>query len=546
MALVAAADFDRIKASAQRFASGFTTGQKVMTALAVVAVVAGGFVFMQIAGKPSYGVLFSNLQATDAAQITTKLQAANVPYQLTDGGATILVPQNDVYQERINMASAGLPTNGNVGLSLLDKEGITTSQQTQQADYQQAIQGELASTIEAIQGVQSATVNVALPQTSTFAASNQSPTGASVLVTMDSGQTLQDGQVQAIVHLVASSVPGLSADDVTVSDSSGNLLAGPGVNNGLGQQSQTEAEYDSGVQSKISAFLAPILGPDNADIQVSSQFNFNQTSTSTTGLQLGPNGVPITAVTSTSTSVETLNNGSTAGGGLGTTLTTTTPGSSFTTSQSQSSVATGQTQTTTVVAPGAIEAQSIAVVVNKNSLPAGTSIAALQSEVAGAVGVNTARGDRLVMTALPFSTTQAQAAAKQAAAAAAAKKQQEMLSLIRGGVVGLVIAAALFLLWRSARKTRAERPPLSLGPPVALPFDTMAAMPPMDETTEVPAIQVGRMSEKPKVELASDMANFIDSQPDEVAILLRSWMQDRKPTPRPAGVGSGSAERPAS
>ena len=127
------------------------------------------------------------------------------------------------------MASAGLPaSSSNVGLGILDKEGITTSQTTQQADYLQALQGELQQTIESIHGVTGAQVNLAMPEANTFAVNNATPTGASVLVDTGQGESLSGGEVQAIVHLVASSVPGLNSSQVTVADANGDLLSGPG------------------------------------------------------------------------------------------------------------------------------------------------------------------------------------------------------------------------------------------------------------------------------------------------------------------------------
>ena len=145
MALVPATDINRIKASLHRFASGFTRGQKAVTIASIVGVMLIGGIFMSLSGKPSYSILFSNLSPSDAGAITTKLATDHVQYQLQDGGATILVPQNAVDQERLSVAQAGLPSqaSSSSGLSILDKEGITTSQLTQQADYLQAIQSEL-------------------------------------------------------------------------------------------------------------------------------------------------------------------------------------------------------------------------------------------------------------------------------------------------------------------------------------------------------------------------------------------------------------------
>src|SRR5579875_514481 len=148
MALVPISDISKLKEGARRFASGFTRGQKAATILALVGLVVIGIIYMSLAGKPTYSILFTNLQPAAAAQITATLANDHVPYQLADGGATILVPENEVDQERLAVAQAGLPTSpSSGGLSILDKEGITTSQVTQQADYLQAIQQELEQTI---------------------------------------------------------------------------------------------------------------------------------------------------------------------------------------------------------------------------------------------------------------------------------------------------------------------------------------------------------------------------------------------------------------
>ena len=182
-----------------------------MTALAIVGVVIGGVMFTSWANKPSYSPLYSNLAASDAASITSKLASDKVPYRLTDAGGTIEVPVNDVYSERIKLAAAGLPSSGQSGYSLLDKQGITTSEFTQQVDFQRAMEGELAKTITAIDGVAAASVHLVIPQQDVFAQST-STASAAVLVSMTPGSSLSPTQVQAIVHLVASSVEGPRPD----------------------------------------------------------------------------------------------------------------------------------------------------------------------------------------------------------------------------------------------------------------------------------------------------------------------------------------------
>ncbi len=526
MALVAQADVDRWRAGARRFADGFTPGQKAVTVVAVLVMLVGGYFFMSVASKPSYAPLFTNLQPSDAASITQKLASDHVPYQLQDGGSSIFVPQNDVDQERITMAAAGLPAaSSNVGLGILDKEGITSSQTTQDADYLQALQGELQSTIESIHGVTGAQVNLALPQANTFAVNNAGPTGASVLVDTAQGNTLSGGQVQAIVHLVASSVPGLNSSEVTVADSNGNLLSGPGVDTSAGSNDSATGNFETSQQAKIASYLASVLGQGNAEIQVNANLNFNQVSTVTNGLQTDPTtGKPVSTPTETQTSTETATGGATAGGTLGTPTATGNSGSgNFQNSSSTTNYATGTVTQTQKNAPGTLENQSIAVLVNQKSMPKGVSLATLKQGVAAAAGVSAARGDTLVMSEAPFSTATEAAASKAAAAAEAQNSKASMSALIRTAVVVLIIAAVLFLLWRSAKKNRVpRRTPVLVPTPmaVALDYDQGAEL-----TGQVAAIG-GEHSDAG--DRTAEVGKFIDSQPAEVAALLRAWTKERE------------------
>jgi len=528
MTLVAATDVERWKAGARRFADGFTPGQKAVTVIAVAALVLGGLLYMSTSGAPNYAPLFTNLQPSDAAAITAKLTSDKVPYQLQSGGTTILVPQNEVDQERINMAQAGLPASStNVGLGILDKEGITTSQMTQQADYLQALQGELQQTISAIHGVTGVQVNLAIPVNNTFALSNSSPTGASVLVDMAVGQSLSSGEVQAIVHLVASSVPGLDAANVTVADSNGDLLAGPGVDTSAGSNSNATSAFDASQQAKIASYLQSVLGAGNSDIQVNAQLNFNKVSTTTNGFQLGANNKPISVPTQTQQSKQSATGGAGAGGVLGTTTAVPATGTgtgNYTNTSTSTSYQTGTVTQTNQQAPGTVQYQSVAVLVNAKSLPKGVTLATLRQGVSAAAGLNTARGDTLSMSAVPFSTASQVAAARAASAARAAQSAQKLSGMVRTAVVVLAILIVLFLLWRSAKRARAVQRTVVAVPPS---FNYAAeSVPAMDATMRIAAIQEGS-HKGADPELGPDMAQFIDSQPEEVAALLRTWMHDR-------------------
>lgn len=521
MAVVPANVVDRARSGARQFASGFTTGQKAVTIAAIVAAIVGGVVMMSVTGKPNYSPLFTNLQPADAASITSKLASAKIPYQLANGGRTVMVPANDVNQERLAMAQSGLPSGGTVGLSLLDKEGITTSNMTQQADYLRALQGELEQTIDSISGVASSQVNIAMPANQDFSLTNSTPTGASVMVSLQQGQSLSQGEVDAIVHLVASSIPNLDSKNVTVADSTGDLLAGPGISAGMagGGSSQTNA-FDASVAQKVQAYLASVVGAGNADVQVNASLDYSQVSTTTNSILTGPGGKPVSFCTQQTNHNETYSGaGAPPGGTAGAITATNTSGTgTYNNTQTSQTCETSQQTQTIDQAPGTLKSEQVAVLLNSKAVPSGVNLNALKAGVAAAAGIVTTRGDQLAFSTMPFNSVSAQQAAAAAKAAAAANKSKAMSSLIKEAVVFLIIAVVLFLLWRSAKKAR-------MVPTVLNPADIEAlrAAREIEHTTMMPAVAVPEIG--PSTE-ALTLNSFIDSQPDEVAGMLRSWLQD--------------------
>jgi flagellar M-ring protein FliF len=483
---------------------------------------------MSLSGKPSFTPLFTNLQPADAANVTSKLTSDKVPYQLSDNGSTVSVPANQVAQERISLASAGLPAQSTVGLSLLDKTGITSSNMTQQADYLRALQGELEQTIDAIHGVSSSQVNVAMPANDSFSLTDSGPTGASVLVDMQPGQSLSSSEVQAIVHLVGSSIPNLDAKTVTVADSSGNLLAGPGVGEGNGATDSETASYDSAVQSKVQSYLNAVLGQNNADVQVNATLDYDQVSTTTQSIVPGANGQQSSFCTQTNQQSSTFSGaGTPPGGAAGATNVVTPAGgnSSYQQTQNSQTCETNQQTQTVEQAPGTVKAQSVAVLVNSKALPKGTSLTQLQAGVAAAAGISTTRGDQLAFSSMPFNTADAQQAAKAAAAAKSATQMQSMMGMAKVAVVILVILAALFLLWRSSKKAQPQAGADVLAP------DALAALQMQRLAVEQPTAQLPAASSLAAVAQsteAADVNRFIDSQPDDVASMLRGWLGDAR------------------
>ncbi|MGN6788373.1 MAG: flagellar basal-body MS-ring/collar protein FliF [Rhodanobacteraceae bacterium] len=288
----------------------------------VVAILAA---LMLWAGGPDYRVLYSNLSDSDGGKIISALEQQGIPYKFAQGGHALMVPSDKVYNLRLKLAEQGLPQAGNVGFEIMDKQPFGISQFAEQVNYQRGLQGELANSIEALDPVQSARVHLALPKDSLFVRERQ-PAKATVVLTLRPGRALGEGQVNAIVHMVSSSVRDLAADNVTVVDQNGHLLTRNGADADLdGTQLDYVREVERRYQQRIESILTPILGSGNVHAQVTAQVDFNRSEE--TSEHYGPNqGNSPAAVRSHQVNFTRADDGSSAGGIPGA-LTNTPPGS---------------------------------------------------------------------------------------------------------------------------------------------------------------------------------------------------------------------------
>ncbi|MHB1667274.1 MAG: flagellar basal-body MS-ring/collar protein FliF [Thiomonas sp.] len=228
-----------------------------------------------------YEVLYTNLSERDGGAVIAELQKLNIRYKITDGGGVIQVPSDQVYATRMKLAASGLPKGAGVGFEVLDNEPMGTSQFVEQINYQRALQGSLARTIESLSAVESATVHLAIPKPSVFLSQEEKPS-ASVLLKLYPGRVLSGAQVAGIVHLVSSGVAGLSDKNVTVVDQDGSLLTASthsdlGIEPGqLAYRSAIEQEY----RKQIESLLAPLVGSDGVRVAVSADVDFGKTETS--------------------------------------------------------------------------------------------------------------------------------------------------------------------------------------------------------------------------------------------------------------------------
>lgn len=275
---------------------------------------------------PEYKVLFSNLSEKDAGTMTTVLQQMNAPYK-TEAGGTLLVPAEQVYDLRFKLAAQGLPKGGAVGFELMDTPKLGMTQFQEQIAFQRGMEGELARTVQALSPVESARVHLAIPKPSVFIRDKQMPS-ASVLVNLHPGRALDPGQVQAIVHLVSSSVPELSPNNITVVDQAGNLLTNKTDSQSAQGLNASQLDYtrqkESYYAERIEAIVSPIVGQGNVKAEVRADLDFSESEATSESFK--PNPTPDTQAIRSQQSVEDINNAGNQAQGVPGALTNQPPG----------------------------------------------------------------------------------------------------------------------------------------------------------------------------------------------------------------------------
>lgn len=396
---------------------------------AVVAIMAGIWMWGQ---QPEYRVLFSNFSDRDGGAIVASLQQMNVPYKFAEGGGAILVPAGEVYNARLKLASQGLPKGGSVGFELMENQKLGVSQFLEQVNFQRALEGELARSIQSVAAVQAARVHLALPKASVFVREQQKPT-ASVLLNLHPGRTMDQQQVSAIVHLVASSVPDLPPKNVTVVDQSGNLLSdtskAASANTLDPNQLKYVQELQQNIARRIESIITPIVGQNNVRAEATADIDFSHTEQAAETFK--PNQAPnATSIRSQQTS-ESQNGGNAGPGGVPGALSNQPPGTATAPIAPAGTAATpAATAGTTAAAPsgntqkdmtvryvqqpmGGLKRLSVAVVVNyKRETDAKGKVTMkplsdgektqITDLVKEAMGFNKDRGDSLNVVNSPF------------------------------------------------------------------------------------------------------------------------------------------------
>ncbi|MGB9712794.1 MAG: flagellar basal-body MS-ring/collar protein FliF [Dissulfurimicrobium hydrothermale] len=267
----------------KKLSQNLTLRQKVVAASVVALAFAVFGVIFFIANRPVYKPLYSDLSPQDAAEITAWLKKESVPYQLYNDGTAIRVPEEKVYDVRLSLAGAGLPR-GSVGFEIFDLTNLGVTDFVQHVNYQRALQGELEKTISRFPQIRSVRVLLALPQESLFTSEKKEPT-ASVVLQLKPGEELSRNQIKGIVHLVASAVPRLKKENVSVVDTDGGVLYdSKDQENDQSLMTNTQLAYQKKLEDyyrhKIQSMLEDVLGPNKAVVRVATDVDFDQVQTS--------------------------------------------------------------------------------------------------------------------------------------------------------------------------------------------------------------------------------------------------------------------------
>lgn len=259
-------------------AKGLSVAQKIIGVLVVALVIGGLSALTAVDTTMDHKILFSGLSQEDAGEVVAKLQEQRIPYKLSESGTAILVPAAMVYETRLSLAGEGLPRGGGVGFEIFDETKLGTTDYVQRLNYQRALQGELARTIRQFQQILEARVHIATPKESVFIEDEKPPT-ASISVKLRGREKLSQHQIQSIVNLVASAVPGLTTENVTLVDTTGRLLYRKQESeNGVlsGNQLEYQFQVEDTFRKKIESMIEEVVGLEKVRARVTAELDFSK------------------------------------------------------------------------------------------------------------------------------------------------------------------------------------------------------------------------------------------------------------------------------
>lgn len=527
----------------------------------IAASIALGVAVVLWSSTPEQKVLFADLSPQDVSKVTAALDQNGLEYSIDSRSGAVTVPASDLHKTRLKIASYGLPPNSSRGYAILDKEqSLGTSNFMERARFNLAIQDELTRSIESINSVRSARVHLAIPKQTSFLR-NRSKPSASVLVNLLPGTSLGDSQVAGIVHLISSSVTGLSTSDVSIVDQQGNLLSSNKDANGYSSTEhfrftrQLEEDYTN----RIVSLLSSIVGANNVRAEVSATIDF--TAVETTRENYDPDK---TIIRSEQTSEE--RNAGQNSGSAGD-LSATPPSADGPEGDSMS--ASNSMQTTTRAtrnyeidrtishireAPGSLKSLSIAVLVDypepvatkgkgkkgkkdSDSSAAEAKIDAeierLKKVVKEAVGFNEARGDRLTFINTDFATPPPMEELE----APPVWEEPWIWEVAKQALAGIVVLFLIFGILRPTMRSMAAAVPSKIRLPAPAGGGAVAAVAGADGTGYVDGLPEDQVTlagspqaQLPPTEISpyqrnlDDARNIVRQEPAKAVHMIKEWV----------------------
>lgn len=517
---------------ASDFWAGLAGPSRRLLVAAVAIFIVGLFLLMRLSGQVNYVTVATNIPTDQVADIQKQLEAAGIQPKLADSASTIQVPAESLDKARITLATG---TAGKTkGMELFDQSGFGDTDQTMAIKFLRAKQGELQRTLQTLEQVQAANVNIAMPEKRVFS-EEQKPTTASVVLTLKPGMTLDPEQVAGVTRLVGMAVPNLDPKNVTVTDTKGNILdsaAGTGMS-AANNRMDLEAAYERQKQAQIEGMLVGILGPGKAVVTYNANLNLNRSSRESETYDK-TSAVPLEQQRTT----ERLRSTNGRGGGV-VGVTPNSPGTSFpaggatgngryTYDRNENNTKNGvnRVRESSEVVPGDVTRQSVGV-----SLDAGTVTPAMatqiQNQVAQAVSLDTQRGDTIDVARVTFAEDSPVVLAAKGGAEKAPEAApvglfgQPGLTTANLIKTGLAVAGVLLILFLALRALRRRQRGLE------------SILPELLQQGPIPIAALTSGDEQPQLEgmtktpIERQMEDLAMRKPDDMAKLIRGWLSQR-------------------
>jgi flagellar M-ring protein FliF len=525
--------------------------------MAGVAAVLTAF-FLYIAGaitEPPKTILYAGLEPRDAAAVTAKLDSMNVKYDAKEDGNTILVPADQVTKLRMALAQDNLPAAG-VGYEIFDKsDAFGTTAFVQNINRLRAIEGELARSIQTIEGVQSARVHLVIPERQIFSRDDQTPSASVVLKTRT---VMGRGQVAAIQHLVAAAVASLTPDRVAIVDDRGNLLAGGDDKTGAGataaNEDQSTTDYEDRLRQRVESIVASVVGAGHVRVQVAADMNYNHTSTTSESFD------PDSKVIRSTQTVEQNASDTSASSQAAVSVSNALPNAANNTPGDTGKSSSGRTEettnyeiskkvTTSTQDGGDVRHLSVAVVVDGtatgSSAPykprSAAEMAQITSLVKSAMGFDQTRGDQVQVTNMPFARVADAEDATPASKPLLGLDASYWFKIIEAAIMCVTaLLLGLFVARPLIGRMFAPNPPsqpvqLANGSPVpagALPApgqsssagSSDAGPSPIKILPAQPGIDLSQIEGQVRDSSVKKIGEVVNAHPEEALAIIRTWL----------------------